>query len=142
MRERGLNQSELARLLHTPASTITKWRRGSQPQRNTLILLSQVLRVDLDWLTKGTGTRHPKENLLTSEQTPASNRLEEMGFRYNTSSDQTDQLPVILTALTTEELLTLAGRLSASPDALLTVLDEIRRRTPVQSVNYLKPTKP
>ena len=143
MQERGLNQSELARLLHTPASTITKWRRGSQPQRNTLILLSQVFRVDLDWLTKGTGTRFPQENPLAIEQTPPSNRLEDMGFRYTTSTyPDAEILPAVLAALTTEELLTVAGRLSASPSDLLSVLAEIRQRTPAGPVNYLKPTKP
>jgi len=126
--------ADTARLLQTQPSTLTRWFRGSKPQRHTLIPLAEALRVDLAWLAAGNGPA-PSWEKNTIEQTPPSNRLEEMSYHYPSDGDPA---AIILAALSTEELLTLAERLGPSPAVLSTVLAAVRRRTSTQPLSYLK----
>lgn len=144
MDERGLNQAEVARMLHTPASTLTKWRAGSQPQRNTLIALSKALGVSLPWLAKGEGKMLPEyeKNLAPDEKI---NRLEEMGYQISgNQSGEDEALESILEVMSMDLLLDIAERVR-QPSGVKALLGEVRRRTAASDkvVSYLpnQPTK-
>lgn len=63
---RDLTQSELARRLQTPISTIQRWLRGAVPRRHLLNALAQELSVSPEWLL-GTDGAEPSEVLREAE---------------------------------------------------------------------------
>lgn len=152
MEEKGLTMSEVARMIHTQPSTITRWRQGSRPQRNSMIMLAQALGVSLEWLARGTGPRNAPGNpqKVTSyteaeiEQSEGNNRLTEMsyGLTHRASSDPApEMLGKLLGVMTVDELLDLASRLGHDSEALTCVLQAVRQRTgPPKPVTYI-PTK-
>ncbi len=131
--------AELARLLHTQQSTINRWNRGSKPQRATLIQLAQALRVDLDWLARGTvppaggvrermaGESNKSEKNL--EQEEENGRLEGMGYASDNHGDNSGVLGEVLAAVPLPELLKMVERLHGRRTAARAVLEEVSRRT-------------
>ncbi|MBO4594888.1 MAG: helix-turn-helix transcriptional regulator [Clostridia bacterium] len=50
-KERGINQSELAKLCNVKQSCVSKWERGTTfPDLETLIVLTEVLETTSDYL--------------------------------------------------------------------------------------------
>lgn len=67
MAELGLTQSDIARRLDTNQSTVSRWLRGSIPNRRILSDLCVVLACNPEWLAFGTGeieSRPPPESIL------------------------------------------------------------------------------
>jgi len=90
MAERQLTMSELARLLHTQASTLSRWFNGSIPQRNTLKALCEVLKVNELWLAKGRGPRDQTTPPATPSAADFSGYLREDPVDALSSSDAGD----------------------------------------------------
>lgn len=72
MREKGISQSELARLVKTRQSTVQGWLSGSLPRQRTLVEIANAINVSEAWLLNGTGS--PNSN--------ASHRVREDAVPY------------------------------------------------------------
>jgi transcriptional regulator with XRE-family HTH domain len=115
MNERRLSMADLARLLHTQPSTLTRWFRGSRPQRNSLNALAEVLRVRPEWLAEGRGPRdaraedgpgiHPGATLAKTEENAE-------------GSDSDGVLRVVLSVFSGDELVAAIGRISSGTEPL------------------------
>lgn len=135
MGERDLIQAEVAEMVNTASSTLTRWRRGSKPQRNMLTMLAKALNVDRDWLAKGTGPGRYASDSSSALQDlrpwagyGVQQSIEEPVFPLPTETPNRTT-GVLLGALTTDELLSLIGRIRKWTETFSAVLDEIRRRT-------------
>lgn len=58
----GMSQSELARRLETPPSTLQRWFNGSMPRRLTLTAAAKILGTTEEWLKTGIGKAPSKES--------------------------------------------------------------------------------
>ena len=69
LRRRGWNAAELARRLHVPSGTISRWMTGErQPSSRSCDLLADVLGVDLDLVLTLAGHRPGPEDLAPDDQ--------------------------------------------------------------------------
>jgi transcriptional regulator with XRE-family HTH domain len=137
MRERGLSMAEVARMIHTQPSTLTRWRQGSLPHRNSLIALAAALHVDLEWLARG-GPRVARGDTPAAFEHEAGGRLNDLGYSLSEQKGQGDLAGVVLGKMSVDELLTLAERLGGHQEALAFVLDAVRGRAAGTTTNYLK----
>ncbi len=69
LRRRGWNAAELARRLHVPSGTISRWMTGErQPSSRSCDLLADVLGVDLDLVLTLAGHRPGPEDPAPDDQ--------------------------------------------------------------------------
>lgn len=139
--------ADLARMLHTQPSTLTRWKTGSQPNRNTLIHLAGLFGVEMEWLARGTGPRRLTDLLQprteTAEHFSAENRLEDMGYNISKEPEAGALPKVLLSVLPMDVLLAMVESLISQPRAMRAVLDEIRRRTAQPAkITLHQPTQP
>lgn len=146
MDERRLNMADLARLLHTQPSTLTRWFRGSRPQRNSLNALAEVLRVRPEWLAEGRGPRESRAEDAQGIQ-PAAGTQGESSDAAETD-DLDGVLRVVLSVFSGEELVAAIGRISSGSEpltrsktqALVAIARELHTRPSAKnSANHLIP---
>src|ERR687898_1191527 len=96
LRRRGWNAAELARRLHVPSGTISRWMTGErQPSSHSCDLLADVLGVDLDLVLTLAGHRPGPETIAPDDQRAAIIALLE---RINLTPDRAAGLQGTLTS--------------------------------------------
>jgi transcriptional regulator with XRE-family HTH domain len=96
LRRRGWNAAELARRLHVPSGTISRWMTGErQPSSRSCDLLADVLGVDLDLVLTLAGHRPGPETSAPDDQRAAIIALLE---RINLTPDRAAGLQGTLTS--------------------------------------------
>jgi transcriptional regulator with XRE-family HTH domain len=145
MEQRGLSMAELARALHTQPSTLTRWKNGSKPQRNTLMLLAKVMGVSDTWMATGKGPCPVTENSSANSdcygQVGRIPHPAPMSYGINR-----DPVPLaaglaetvlwsVLRTIPMPELLAMVPRLASDQVAMQVVLGEVGRRATDPTTN-------